>query len=402
MKKKKLSVKIYLLIAIAAFLILAEIAAIFFPSTITPTERLDYAARDAAMRLRGTQPIDERIVIVAIDDFSFNWTGYSWPWPRTYLAEIVNYLNDAGAEVIGMDVFLFEEDPEGDQALADAFAETPISVTLVQKYTDHQKVKSIRLPQEVYRDVFDGQGITSIQLDDDAVARRLPVHDSHFGVDYFNWSFEVARLYQNLPPINEFSASNITLGTENIPLKNNRFLVNFRGPADTYPIYSAAQVALGDYPPENFKDKIVLIGATTLTLQDVYPTPFSSQTRTSGVEIVASTIDSLLNHNYLRVAPLWVSIFFILIAATLSFYITRTSRPGLAISLMLAGIFSYGLIIISLSADLGFICLLWHPKRCSFWASLCPLWKKRFHKKLKNGAFATFFRALFPPRWLSS
>ena len=397
MKKKKLPIKIFLLLAIAAFLILAEIAAIFFPSTITPTERLDYAARDAAMRLRGTQPIDERIVIVAIDDFSFNWTGYSWPWPRTYLAEIVNYLNDAGAEVIGMDVFLFEEDPEGDQALADAFAETPISVTLVQKYTDHQKVKSIRLPQEVYRDVFDGQGITSIQLDDDAVARRLPVHDSHFGVDYFNWSFEVARLYQNLPPINEFSASNITLGTENIPLKNNRFLVNFRGPADTYPIYSAAQVALGDYPPENFKDKIVLIGATTLTLQDVYPTPFSSQTRTSGVEIVASTIDSLLNHNYLRVAPLWVSIFFILIAATLSFYITRTSRPGLAISLMLAGIFSYGLIYYLAFSRSGLYLPFMAPETMLFLGVIMPTLEEALSQEIEKRRVRNLFSRFISP-----
>ena len=348
MEIKKRSIHSVLLIITIAFLILSEILAVY-PSLITPTERIDFAARDAAMRLRGTQEPDERIVIVAIDDFSFNWTGYSWPWSRDYMAEIIQVLNDSGAQIIGLDITLFEEADEGDEILAEALSKTPVSVGLAQIYTDHQGVESIRLPQPAYREVFDSIGITEIVLEDDAVARSIPVHkyDKATQEDYFNWAFEVTRLYEKAPPFSEFSPISITLGEEKIPLQNNRILINYRGPAGTYPTYSAAQVALGDYPTEKFKDKIVLIGATTVTLQDIYPSPFSSRERTSGVEIIANTIDTLLNRNYIRIAPWWVSILFLLLSAFLSHLIIRAQRPSLSLSLMVGSMLIYGIIYLA-------------------------------------------------------
>ncbi|MBT3337153.1 MAG: adenylate/guanylate cyclase domain-containing protein [Anaerolineae bacterium] len=342
-KKKTLSRQLVLLFTTIFILVALEIASLF-PTVITPLERADLAARDFFMRLRGEQTPDDRIVIVAIDDFSFNWTGYQWPWPRTYLAEIVTSLNDAGAEVIGLDVFLFEEDPEGDLAFAAALAETPLSVNVIQKYTDQQGVVSLRLPQPIYRDILDGQGITPILLDDDAIARSLIVHDQFLEEDYYNWAFEVAGLYLDNSHPSDALPNSIYLNGNKVPLQNNRFLIDFRGPAESYPIYSAARVVLGDYPAEIFKDKIVLIGATSVTLQDVYPTPFSSRIRTSGVEIVATAVDSLLNQNYLHVAPIWVNIFLILLAALISRLITHIARPGLAISLMTGSLFLYAMI----------------------------------------------------------
>lgn len=341
--RNKISYNTLFLIFTAALLILAEFLAAS-PSLITPTERLDFAARDAAMRLRGPQPVDERIVIVAIDDFSFNWTGYAWPWPRTYFAEIVRALNDAEAKVIGLDVTLFEEKTESDRILAQALEETPIAVNVMQIYTDHQGVKSVRLPQPIYRDVFDSIGVTPILLDDDAIARSLIAQESYLDQTYFNWAIEIARLYQGAPPITEYAPDAFTLNEEIIPLQNNRLLVNFHGQAGSYPTYSAAQVVLGDYPAENFKDKIVLIGATTLTLQDIYSTPFSSQIRTSGVEIVANAVDSLLNQDYLRVAPFGVSVLLILFAALASRLIIRSPRPALTISLLIGSVFLYGFV----------------------------------------------------------
>ncbi|MCF6277639.1 MAG: CHASE2 domain-containing protein, partial [Anaerolineales bacterium] len=150
--KRKFSPQLVLLVATALLLAIAELSAIF-PAVITPTERFDFAARDVAMRIRGAQTPDEDIVIVAIDDFSFNWTGYQWPWPRAYLAEIVTWLNEAGAQVIGLDVFLFEPDADsqGDAALAAALAQTPATVNVIQTYTDRQGVTSLRLPLSVYR-----------------------------------------------------------------------------------------------------------------------------------------------------------------------------------------------------------------------------------------------------------
>ena len=397
---KKPSLRTSLLLITAGFLILSEILA-HYPSIITPTERLDYAARDVAMRLRGVQEPDERIVIVAIDDFSFNWTGYSWPWSRAYLAEIVQTLNDSGAKIIGIDVMLFEEDPEGDVALAEAFSQTPLSVNVVQKYTDHQGIPSIRLPQAIYRDIFDGLGTTEILLDDDAVARSFKVHDEHQGVDYFNWAFEIARLSQNADPITEFSSSGITLNSERIPLQDNHFLVNFHGPAGTYPTYSAAQVALGDYPAENFKDKIVLIGATSVTLQDIYPTPFSSRNRTSGVEIVANTVDALLNHSYLRVIPLWVSILFILLAALLSPLILRSPRPSVRILLMFGSMLIYGITYYLAFRQLGLYLSFMAPETMLFLGVIMPTLEQALSQEIEKRRVRNLFSRFISPEMVT-
>ncbi len=394
---KKLSFRSTLLFIITGLLIFFELRA-HYPSTVTPTEKLDFAARDVAMRLRGIQEPDERIVIVAIDDFSFNWTKYAWPWPRSYFADIVRVLNEDGAKVIGLDVMLFESDPNGDPLLAAAFAKTPVSVSVMQKYTDHQGIPGILLPQPIYRDVFDGLGTTQILLDDDAIARSFRVHDRHEEADYFNWAFEIVRLYEGAPPITEFSNNSITLGTEKIPLHNNNFLINFHGPAGTYPIYSAAQVALGDYPPESFKDKIVLIGATSVTLQDIYPTPFSSRERTSGVEIVANAIDALLHRNYLQVAPPWVSVLLILLAALFTPLILRSPRPSIRVILMVLSMLAYGVIYYFTFSAKGIYLPFVSPEIMLFLGVTMPTLEQAVSQEIEKRRVRNLFSRFISPK----
>ncbi len=400
LKKKPAPRQLILLLATFLVLVALEIASLF-SSLITPVERADLAARDFFIRFRGEQTPDERIVIVAIDDFSFNWTGYQWPWPRTYLAEIVTWLNEAGAEMVGLDVFLFEEDPEGDAIFAAALAETPLSVNVVQKYTDQQGVVSLRLPQPIYQDVLDGQGITPILLDDDAIARSLIVHDQFLEQDYYNWAFEVAGLYLDGTHPGNAAPDSLTLNGNEVPLINNRFLIDFRGPAETYPIYSAARVVLGDYPAENFKDKIVLIGATSVTLQDVYPTPFSSRTRTSGVEIVATAVDSLLNQNYLRVAPIWVNILLIFLAALISRLIIRVARPGLIISLMTGSLFLYALGSYLIFLQAGLYLPFMAPETMLFLGVIMPTLEESVTQEIEKRRVRNLFMRFISPEMVT-
>ena len=139
-KQRKLPSLGFLLIAGTFLLLLVMQLAGLLPDTITPTERVDLLARDAMLRMRGTrQPADD-IVIVAIDDLSLNYVEYSWPWPRTYLAEIVDWLNQAGAQVIELDLYLFnpDPDPDGDISLSRALGETPASVSNLQIFRPYE------------------------------------------------------------------------------------------------------------------------------------------------------------------------------------------------------------------------------------------------------------------------
>jgi adenylate cyclase len=70
---------------------------------------LEFKAYDLKMSLRGTRPVSDRVVIVAIDEHSLKREG-RWPWPRARLAKLVDKLTESGVAVIGMDILFPEKD----------------------------------------------------------------------------------------------------------------------------------------------------------------------------------------------------------------------------------------------------------------------------------------------------
>ncbi len=347
-EKKPLKLRLILLLGTLTLLLLVQIAGLF-PNVTTPIEQMEYSTRDLLMRLRGKETPSDDIVIVAIDDDSFSWTGYQWPWPRSYLAEIVDQVNVGGGKVIGVDIFLSEPDPKdgNDQILADSLGQSNLAVNVLQilKKGDAQ-FSSFTLVQPLspYRDILDGTGITSFVRDEDAIIRSMQAFDSYNGDLYYHWAFEVARLYLGVDAPSNPTDTSLQFNGQTVPLTAGQLLINFTGPAGSYPTYSAYSVALGDVleqDPDAFRDKIVLIGATTVTLQDIYPTPFSTQIPTSGVEIVASTIDTLINGKYITQTSTWMMLLITILAALLAYLISFSKRPSLTVTLLLAGMAGY-------------------------------------------------------------
>ncbi|MDQ7011343.1 MAG: serine/threonine-protein kinase [Mariprofundaceae bacterium] len=74
------------------------------------TQSLENKAYDVAVAA-SIQPADSRIVILDIDDDSIDRIGH-WPWSRSIIAEAINKLSDAGARLIGVDIFFSEEKPK--------------------------------------------------------------------------------------------------------------------------------------------------------------------------------------------------------------------------------------------------------------------------------------------------
>jgi adenylate cyclase len=345
--------RIILIAGIAILLIALELGSAF-PNISTPLEQLELGSRDTLMRIRGVRRPSNNIVIVAIDDPSFGWTGYQWPWPRSYLAQIVEAVNKGGARVVALDIFLSEpdKDPAGDTALAKALSESPFAVLdmqILEKSLTGGKTVVISKPQSIYLKAQDGLGIASIFQDEDAISRSILAYQYN-SIDqntYYNWAFEAARLQMNVAEPSLSPNGDLMFNGQQVPLHNGQLLVNFNGPAGTYPTYSAYQVVLGDVlemKPDAFKDKIVLIGATTVTLHDVYPTPFSTRQPTPGVEVVANAVDTLINGSFLRDTPPWVSILIIVFTAVLASFIVRIQRPILTLGAMAACMAVYALI----------------------------------------------------------
>jgi adenylate cyclase len=304
-----------------------------FPRIATPLEKLELAARDTAMRVRGLKPVDDRIVIVDIDDQSLAWVGERWPWSRSRMAEIVRWLNAAGAEVIAFDIFLFDpsSDPQDDEDLAQAFAESQAVVTVSQVFETPFSQTHIT-PESIFLPVIDGYGLTEIQRDDDAVVRSILAYKNVQGETIYNWGFRIVQAALDANPPDDPSLAWLYFNGTRVPLnQRGHLLIDFRGPARTYPTYPAAFLLEGDYDPALFQGKIVLIGSSSETLQDIYPTPFSTTNLTPGVEIVANVVDTLLSQSYLRLSPPWMTIAILLALAVIARLLAESENPTSAV-----------------------------------------------------------------------
>jgi adenylate cyclase len=158
-----------------------------------------------------------------------------------------------------------------------------------------------------------GVGFFNVFLDADSVVRHVPLAIPYGrDADRANWDFYAAlevqtvRLYLGLSDEQvaltyggsgivgvEFGKSKF-VRTDDI----SRLLVNFHGPARTYPYVSFGNVALKKFPPGTFKDKIVLVGASATGIGDLRATPFGG-IDFPGTEIHANVIDNILNHQFI-------------------------------------------------------------------------------------------------------
>lgn len=151
-------------------------------------------------------------------------------------------------------------------------------------------------------DAAENSGYFNAFPDSDGVIRWAPLVIK-FQDDYYS-SLPISMLLQYLEwpmlslKIADFGVESVRLNDLVVPTdESGRLLINFMGPARTFPHYSIADILHGRLSPDLFKDKIVLIGATATGIYDMRVTPLSAVY--PGVEIHANVIDNILHQNFL-------------------------------------------------------------------------------------------------------
>ncbi len=111
-------------------------------------------------------------------------------------------------------------------------------------------------------------------------------------LQYQNWPMTVLKL-------GEFGVDGIDMEKVAIPTDDTgRLLINYLGPAKTFPHYAVSDILHGKLPADAFRGKIVIVGATATGIYDLRVTPFSNVY--PGVEIHATVIDNILHQNFLK------------------------------------------------------------------------------------------------------
>lgn len=274
---------------------------------------------------------NNQIVILAIDDYSIEKFKI-WPWPRRIYADLLDVLREQGAKVVAFDVN-FDSYSGYSQADDELFAEALRKKGKVILARDLQ-VKNRRI---VVRDPIEALkehselAIVNPFLDKDYFIRRynLVSKQGESFLPYF--AFAVAAQYLDIPVDNKnlfLSSGLINFQGRQIPLdKRNKMVINYQGGRGTFPTIPVVKVLEEDFfklNPGLVKNKIVLIGATAVYLQDMFPTPTSMEM--PGVEIHANTVYTILNNKFFKNLPHIFYLFLILIPSLLITWFTWTRK----------------------------------------------------------------------------
>ncbi len=285
-------------------------------------EDLERKGLDILFLLRGPLNKTPPIVIVSIDDSSFDQLKLQWPWPRSLHALLVDILTEEGASVIGFDVLFFDPSNPADDG---AFKEAIRRSGRVVLAGDVEKVKekgfgriTIHKPLKMFRKVARAWGLTSVFPDSDNVIREGYVTWN----GYHSFDYVVAKLYAE------------SKGRRLKEPPGDFFFINYVGPPRSIPTVSYYQALNPDkfLPKGLFKGKIVLVGRApggALALfgegVDTFFSPYSrfSTERMPGVEIHANAVKTIIDGDYIkrvRNERLWfVWLFFGALSAALVF-----------------------------------------------------------------------------------
>jgi len=265
-------------------------------------ESLELKTVNHRFEIRGAEEPRFPIVLVTVDEDSFDNLHLRWPWPRSVHARLLDEIGKGSPRAVAFDILFPEptkDRPQEDRLLAAAMARRrnvflAMVIKPMETLSGGVRVTNIRMdrPIPLLRERAVGEGFSNVIPGSDGFVREADIVRMHQGQAVPSLAKALHdRLARDLP-------------AAPIPPETRRILVNFRGPRGTFPTFPYYQVVTGELPSELFRDKIVLVGASALTLQDLHLAPFASGGRlTPGSEILANVLDNLLAGDPLRALP---------------------------------------------------------------------------------------------------
>lgn len=349
-------------IIIGVILTLLTFGAFYFEWT--PTEFLEYKMYDAATNLRD-RVSNAPIVVVGIDDDSIASMG-RWPWPRGYIAHMIELLHRYEAKVVGVNIIYSEADfnqglievrdiiknIEDDPGLMKNRQVSGIHGILkeAEKKLDNDAILSSSI-SETKRVVLPVVFILGSSIDAGAaqVPEYLALNSSPVSA-----SEKTVSAREIIPPIPDFAAKALALGHINVipdsdgTVRSEPLLIRYQGRmypsfglqltlkylnydikdinvskglkigdisipisesarmlisySKSFPYFPFYEVVSNKVPPEAFKNKIVIISQSAIGLGSMQVTPIGPNVPSWG--IIANVVDNIIHRNPV-VRPEW-------------------------------------------------------------------------------------------------
>lgn len=360
--------------------ILALLAIIAIISYTEIMERIDFVIYDVMNTLQ--LPAEETdLIIVAIDDASIRELG-GWPWSRGVHAELINRLAAIGNQTTAFDLLFSElqvSDPHADQLLSEAIAaHGRIIFPVAPAPTAESDFLTLAMPHPLFSR-HAALAHTDIELDSDAVARRVFLHA---GINMPVWpALGLLLAAEKMSPAKAHFPGQEHKAETPVPPHQGRFwtradevLIPFTGKPGSFPQVSYARVLFDDDVLAGLSGKAILIGMTATGMGTRFATPASLINRQpmTGVEWHANVYSMIQHNRMIHPASTAVTILITLSWIMLILIVTGALKKNFTIPLLLA-LLLFTLILAYLSLHLT---RLWVPPGAALFGVIAsyPLW----------------------------
>ncbi len=268
------------------FLIAPSVAGVLIAGSMSGVFQLfEWATIDPFFQLRPSEPVDNRIVIVTVDESDINALG-QWPMSDSTLAQLLNNIKAQQPRGIALDLYRDLADAKGHEELVDVFESTPNLIGI-------EKVTGETVAPPPALDSLGQTAAADLVIDADGKVRRalitLGTQDGEFR-EGLGAKLALMYLKEEGIHLREIDAEKKIYGLGRgvfVPLTGYeggyigsdtggyQTLLNFRGQLDSFHHISLKAVLANEISEDLMRDRLVFIGATTDSLKDIFQTPYN-------------------------------------------------------------------------------------------------------------------------------
>ncbi|MEC4804901.1 MAG: CHASE2 domain-containing protein [Jaaginema sp. PMC 1079.18] len=253
---------------------------------------IELMAFDTLLKLRPTEPIDERILVVEITEEDTN--RYQYPLNDDILAELLRHLESFDPAIIGLNLHRYQAREEGRELLIRQFQKNP---NLIGVCAYSLNDKNYEPPPELTKQQITAKmGFSDLAYDSPGESiRRQPLSYDLNQADTVSpcttpvsFTWQIARRFLKLQGTKnielnrdrnwqvddyELKALNPRFGGYQNLGNNNQITINYRGGKPGQKV-SLQDILDNKINPNQIEGKIVLVGNTSYVAYDKFPTPY--------------------------------------------------------------------------------------------------------------------------------